>query len=254
MWSRTLKWSVKSYVTGPSTKCYFNEYVFICGSSHIRLLQRLWVFKVPWSRSGFPLSLPPRGSFCKKSKWLCNMIHSMPCRNPCRLYIHQAFTYSFRWSLKCSVKANLDRLRHFHQWECLKCNGHGLLSSCVKWPSIVRSLFGFGRQSVLCPNFYSVYAKSASTIIGLFWEVHILPFHEKLQDTNEWGANQGQYNECFAPPTWILRLYCEESTRIVKRIVEGFLWFCNNHGEVTPLSSKTPHARQVCYPYVTWHR
>ena len=32
-------------------------------------------------------------------------------------------------------EANLDVLRLFHQWECLKCNGHGLLVLCVKWPS-----------------------------------------------------------------------------------------------------------------------
>ena len=30
--------------------------------------------------------------------------------------------------------ANLDRFRLFHQWECLKCNGHGLSVSCVKEP------------------------------------------------------------------------------------------------------------------------
>ena len=30
-------------------------------------------------------------------------MHSMPCRNPCRLYVHLAFTCSLRWSLKCSV-------------------------------------------------------------------------------------------------------------------------------------------------------
>jgi hypothetical protein len=29
---------------------------------------------------------------------------------------------------------NLDRLCHFHQWGCLKCNGHGLLVPYVKWP------------------------------------------------------------------------------------------------------------------------
>ena len=28
----------------------------------------------------------------------------MPCRNQCRLYIHPAFTYILRWSLKRSVK------------------------------------------------------------------------------------------------------------------------------------------------------
>ena len=42
--------------------------------------------------------------FLKKSKWPWNMIHSMTCRSPSRLYIHLAFTYSLRWSLKRSVK------------------------------------------------------------------------------------------------------------------------------------------------------
>ena len=31
----------------------------------------------------------------------------MPCRNPHRLYIHLAFTYSLHWSLKRSVKLEL---------------------------------------------------------------------------------------------------------------------------------------------------
>ena len=31
VWSRTLKCSVKPYVTGPSTKCYFNECLFMWG-------------------------------------------------------------------------------------------------------------------------------------------------------------------------------------------------------------------------------
>ena len=32
--------------------------------------------------------------FWKESKWPCNTIHPVPRRNPCRLYIHLAFTYS----------------------------------------------------------------------------------------------------------------------------------------------------------------
>ena len=40
------------------------------------------------------LGLPPRGGFWKQSKRPRNLIQLMPCRNPCRLYIHLAFTYS----------------------------------------------------------------------------------------------------------------------------------------------------------------
>jgi hypothetical protein len=57
-----------------------------------RIKQQLWAFGVPWS-PGFVLGMPPRGGFQKWSKWPWDMIHSMPCRNPCRLYIHLAFTY-----------------------------------------------------------------------------------------------------------------------------------------------------------------
>jgi hypothetical protein len=68
-----------------------------------RINQRSWAFRVPWSPS-FVLNLPPRGGFWKQSEWPWNMIHSMPRRNPCRLYIHRAFTYPLCWSLECSVK------------------------------------------------------------------------------------------------------------------------------------------------------
>jgi hypothetical protein len=39
------------------------------------------------------------------SKWPWNMIHPMPCKNPCRLSIHLAFTYSVG-SFDRSVKRN----------------------------------------------------------------------------------------------------------------------------------------------------
>ena len=34
VWSRTLKCSVKSYLTGPSTRCYFNEFLFMRVLTH----------------------------------------------------------------------------------------------------------------------------------------------------------------------------------------------------------------------------
>ena len=51
-----LKCNVKSWVTRPSTKCYFNDFLFN------RMNQWLWGFGVPWS-PGFVSGLPPRGSF-----------------------------------------------------------------------------------------------------------------------------------------------------------------------------------------------
>jgi hypothetical protein len=46
VWSQTLKCSVKSYVTGPSSKCYFNEYLFMRVLTHDKdkTNQRLFAF------------------------------------------------------------------------------------------------------------------------------------------------------------------------------------------------------------------
>ena len=97
VWSWALKCSVKSYVTGPSTKCYFNEFLFMWILTHdfifFKSLNSCPAFGVPWSPT-FVLGLPPRGGFWIQSKWPWNMIHLMACRNPCRLYIHLAFAYS----------------------------------------------------------------------------------------------------------------------------------------------------------------
>ena len=59
----------------------------------------------------------------------------MPCMNPCRLYTHLAFTHSVGPS--SIVWNELRPAPPFHQWECLKCNDHGLSVSCVKWPLIL---------------------------------------------------------------------------------------------------------------------
>ena len=47
LWSPTLQCTVMSYVTGPCTKCYFNECLFHAGPHTWwnRLNQRLWVFE-----------------------------------------------------------------------------------------------------------------------------------------------------------------------------------------------------------------
>ena len=61
------------------------------------------------------------------------MVHSMLCRNLCRLYIHLAFTYILRWSLaRCVKRTWTGSASSTH--ECLKWKGHGLSLSCVTWP------------------------------------------------------------------------------------------------------------------------
>jgi hypothetical protein len=59
-----LECSVKSYVTKPSTKCCFNEFLFmhVLKCDNNRIIQRFGVFGVPWS-PGFVSGLLPRGGF-----------------------------------------------------------------------------------------------------------------------------------------------------------------------------------------------
>ena len=56
----------------------------------------------------------------------------------CHVEIHVDFTSILQSHTplvpQAECEANLDQLCLFHQWECLKCNGHGLSVSCVKWP------------------------------------------------------------------------------------------------------------------------
>ena len=79
VWSRILKCSAKSYVTAPSTKYFLFQWtsIHVSGPGSLR----------------FVFGLPPRGGFWKWSKWPWNMVHSMPCTNSYRLYIHRAFAY-----------------------------------------------------------------------------------------------------------------------------------------------------------------
>ena len=126
VWSWTLKCSVKSYVTGPSTKCYFNEFMSM-------IKYESWTFRVPWSL-GFVLGL--HEEVVLENNPSDHETWSVKCHVGIHVdfYIHLAFTYSLCWSLKRSVSLNLDRLHLFHQWECLKCNGVGLSVSCGEWP------------------------------------------------------------------------------------------------------------------------
>ena len=95
MWSRTLKRSVKSCVTGPSTRCYFNKLPFMRVLTHGKI-EEINVCERSECHGllGFVWGLCPRGGFWKSSRWLWNMIRSMPWRNPHGLHIHLASTYS----------------------------------------------------------------------------------------------------------------------------------------------------------------
>ena len=66
VWSRILTCSVKPYVTGHSTNCYFNEFMFMRILTHEKniITRRLWAFGMPWSPR-FVLGLPPRVKFLK---------------------------------------------------------------------------------------------------------------------------------------------------------------------------------------------
>jgi len=89
------------------------------------LNQRLWEFGVPWSH-GLVLGLPPRDGIWKWLKWPWNMIHLMSCRNPCRLYIHLAFTcyVGSSFSTNESARSAMVTSSQSHVWSGLQCWRH----------------------------------------------------------------------------------------------------------------------------------
>ena len=69
-----------------------------------------------------------------------NLIHSPPCRTPCRLFIHEVFFGPLGLHLR--VWSELGRSPPFRPMRApkLDCNGHGPSVLCVKWPSLPPSM------------------------------------------------------------------------------------------------------------------
>ena len=135
VWSRILEFSVKPYVTGPSTKCHFNEFLFMRVLTHD---------KIEWINGcerlechGFPVVLCQ--AYLQEVVFENSSSDHGTWSIRCHVGIHVDLTSILHShtpllpQAKCEV-ANLDRLRLFHHWKCSKCNGHGLSVSCVKWP------------------------------------------------------------------------------------------------------------------------
>ena len=102
---------VKSYVTGLLTQMLFQWFFVHAGSSH------MIKYNEP---KGYGISE-------RRGLWVLCMIHLMSRRNPCRHYIHLAFTYSVNlWSVTWSELGPAPPFPTIGLiWECLKCNGHG---------------------------------------------------------------------------------------------------------------------------------
>jgi hypothetical protein len=133
VWSRILKCSVKSYVTGPSTNCYFNGFLFMWVLIHdeiecINGCECSECRDLPVLCSAYLREVVFENSPTDREIWSIR----------CYVGIHVDFTSILHSHTPLVPQAwcesNLDRLRIFHQWECLKCNGHGPSVSCVKWP------------------------------------------------------------------------------------------------------------------------
>jgi hypothetical protein len=133
VWSRTSKCRLKNICDpGPQLTAISTKF-YSCKSSHMIKENKPMVVSI-WSAmvSQFCVRSTFKRWFLKGVQVTMTHIHSMPCRNPCRLYMHLAFTYSVGPS--SVVWSELGPAPPFHQWECSKCTGHELAVSCVKWP------------------------------------------------------------------------------------------------------------------------
>jgi hypothetical protein len=148
VWSWILKCSVEWYVTEPSTKCYFDDFLFMWILTHdkSRIYQWFWAFEMPWSPR-FVLGLPQEVVF--ENSPSDHETWSIWCHVGIYVYFTSILHSHTLLVPQAYCEANLDQLRIFHQWECLKCNGHGLPVSCVKWPSCINvCAFGSWLKSV----------------------------------------------------------------------------------------------------------
>ena len=111
------------------------------------------------------------------------------CSIRCHLGILVGFT-SILHSLtplvpQAQCEANLDRLRLFHQWECLKCNGHWLSISCVKWFALGAKTRGISSRAittsirVLC-NRPTLMKQQCKSIIMLWKFLHSTNFQWRM--------------------------------------------------------------------------
>ena len=137
VWSRTLKCSVKSYVTGPSTKCWLNEFLFmrVLTRERNRINQWLWTFGVPC----VPVSC--QTYLLQEVVFENSPSHHETRSIQCHVALHVDFTSILHSHTLLVLQAqceasNLDWLRVIQGWECLKCNGHGLSTLCVEWSPI----------------------------------------------------------------------------------------------------------------------
>ena len=118
---------------GSSTKCYFNNF-YSCGSSHMIKSNKPTVMSIRNAMvSLFVLSLPSREGFWNDQS------HNVTWSIRCHVGIHVDFTSILHSNTQLVLQeyceaADLFRICLLHQWECLKCNGHGPSVSCLKWP------------------------------------------------------------------------------------------------------------------------
>ena len=128
---RILKCSVKSYVTGPSTKCCFNKFLFMWVLTH----DKIGLLTVVSVRSAMVSWYSVKST---SKRWFLKIVQVTMKRDP--FYVMKKSMQTLQlccihllcWSLEHSVKRTWTGSA-FNTNESLKCNGHGLSVSRVKW-------------------------------------------------------------------------------------------------------------------------
>ena len=154
VWSRIVKCSVKSYVTGPSTKCYFNKVLFMWVLTHD---------KIEWTNScehlechGLPVLFRPtskRWFLNKKCKW------SWICFIRCHVGIHVDFTF-----LDLYLAFEKIIYMAFYMPFGVFMNTMFLLVS----PIVKGGGCQHGRSDALRPTYISI---KVSLEVSLFWQI-----------------------------------------------------------------------------------
>ena len=152
-------------MTGLSTECFFNEFLFTRVLTHDKLEQTNscersechglpMVLRQAYLQEAISKNNPSNHETWSTRCHVGILVDFTPISHPHTPLVPQAYcevksdrphlfhqwecskrTWTGRLRLvhqwECSKRTWTGRLRLFHQWECLKCNGHGLSVSCV---------------------------------------------------------------------------------------------------------------------------
>ena len=129
----------------------------------------------------------------------------------------------------------------FHQWECLKCNGHGLSVSCVKW---CLCLFRWVCGHVTCIHEWTLwicrFVFDLNEINGRCAQIVLNLVMSESSRFNHWHGLGGLYDHSGRQRTFVVI------------VIEMFVWALEIMRKMTTTHSRTLRLGLYCWFALFW--